>query len=204
MSSHGSAVAVGLGLPARSDSQGASSTPPFFRPFVSSSPSAPYAPSAPPLSSSSAGVPPSASFFPLALAFDPAPAFGFAAADELPEDSPPDVVPRVLDPGFAAVPEAARSEFRRMLALLSISLCRLRVLLLFLLLRVLFSKTFSPLLLLLPQSISTGLRGFVLLSQELTLTLLALLFLAAVTSFFFHLVLSMLYTVILRWAVRLQ
>ena len=33
----------------------------------------------------------------------------------LPEDSPPDAVPRVLDPGFAAIPEAVCSEFRRMM-----------------------------------------------------------------------------------------
>ena len=76
----------------------------------SSTSSVPYAPSASPLSSN-AGVPPSASsFFPLAPAFDP------ASVDDIPEDSPPDAIPRVLDPGFAAIPEAARSEFRRMLA----------------------------------------------------------------------------------------
>ena len=116
VSLHGAAVAAKLGFPARSDSQGVSSTP-FFRPFFSSSTSAPSVPLAPPLSSSSAGAPPSASsFFPSAPTFDSAPAFGFATADELPEDSPPDAVPHVLDLGFAAVPEAARSEFRRMLA----------------------------------------------------------------------------------------
>ena len=117
VSSLGAPVAAVLGLPASSDSQGASVTPPFFLPFVSSSTSSvPSAPSAPPLSSS-ADVPPSASsFFPSAPAFDPTPAFGFASADDLPEDSPPDAVPHVLDPGFAAVPEAARSEFRRILA----------------------------------------------------------------------------------------
>ena len=62
-SSHGALVAVGLGVAALSDSQGVSSTPSFFRPFVSSltTPSVHSAPSAPPLSSSSAGVPPSTS-----------------------------------------------------------------------------------------------------------------------------------------------
>ena len=117
VSSLGAPVAAGLRLPASSNSQGASATPSFFRPFVSpSTSSVPSAPSAPPLSSS-AGVSPSASsFFPSVPAFDPAPAFGFASADDLPEDSPPDAVPRVLDPGFAAVPEAARSEFRCILA----------------------------------------------------------------------------------------
>ena len=109
-----------MGVAARSDSQGVSSTPSFFRPFVSSSttPSVPSAPLVPPLSSSSsAGVPPfTSSFFHSAPSFDPASSFGFASAEDLPEDSPPDAVPRVLDPGLAAVPEAARSEFRRMLA----------------------------------------------------------------------------------------
>ena len=95
------------------------------------------------LLSSSAGVPPSvSSFFPSAPAFDPAPAFGFASADDLPEDSP-DAVPRVMDPGFAAVPEAARSEFRCMLAFIVDLFRRLLVLLLFLLFRVLFSNFFS-------------------------------------------------------------
>ena len=64
-SSLGAPVAAGLGVAARSLSHDVSSTPSFFRPFVSSSTtsSVPSAPSAPPLSSSSAGVPPSTSSF---------------------------------------------------------------------------------------------------------------------------------------------
>ena len=91
----------------------------FFCPFVSSSASSsvPSAPSAPPLSSSSAGfLLCTSSFYQPAPSLDPAVSFEFASAEDLPEDSPPDAVPRVLDPGFAAVPEAVRSEFRRMLA----------------------------------------------------------------------------------------
>ena len=118
-SSLGAPVAAGLAVAAHSESQGVSSTLSFFQPFVSSSTtsSVPSAPSAPPLSSSSAGVPPStSSFFQSAPSFDPASSFGFASADDLRKDSPRDAVPRVLDPGLAAVPEAARLEFRRMLA----------------------------------------------------------------------------------------
>ena len=172
-SSLGAPVSAGLGVAAGSVSQGASSVsaPSFFRLFVSSSDSSsvPSAPLAPALSSSSAGVPPdTSSFLQSTPSFDPAAAFGFASAEDLPEDSPPDAVPRVLDPGLAAVPEAVRSEFHRMLAL--ISFCRLRVLPLFLHLRMLFSKTFfPPLHLLLHRSISIGLRGFGLHSLRLTL-----------------------------------
>ena len=107
-------------MDARLDDQGASSVsaPSLFRPFASglSVFAGTSAPSAP-LVSSSSGVPFSASsFHPSAPSFDPAASFGFDASEYLPEDSPPDAVPRVIDPGFAAVPEAVRSEFRCMMS----------------------------------------------------------------------------------------
>ena len=55
--------------------------------------------------------------FQSASAFVPPPtpsAFGFVSSEDLPEDSPPDAVPRVLDPGFGSVPDSARVEFCRM------------------------------------------------------------------------------------------
>ena len=138
---------------------------------------------------------------------DPAVSFGFASAEDLPEDSPPDAVPRVLDPGFAAVPEAVRSEFRRMLAFIvylfpqpagSPSVPPPRVL---------FSKTFSPplRLLVLHRSILIGLRGFSLHSLRLTLASPVLWLPVAETFFFFLLILrSILFNGILRWVVRLR
>ena len=108
-------AAVGY-LAARAGAVGASSASPLFRPF------APSAPLPPPPLSCSAGAPPvslpSASFL-SASAFVPPPppsAFGFVSSEDLPEDSPPDAVPRVLDPGFGSVPDSARIEFRRMLS----------------------------------------------------------------------------------------
>ena len=103
-------------MSAHLDDQGVSSAsaPSLFRPFASS-PSVFAGPSAPsaPLVSSSSGVPFSASsFHPSAPSFDPAASFGFGAS----EDSPPEAMPRVIDPGFVAVPEAVRSEFRRMMS----------------------------------------------------------------------------------------
>ena len=93
------------------------SAPSFFRPFASS-PSVfagPSAPSAPLVSSSSGVLPSASSFHPSAPSFDPAASFGFGASEDLLEDSPPDAVPRVIDPGFAVVLEAVCSEFCRMM-----------------------------------------------------------------------------------------
>ena len=114
----GASLAAVGDVAARAGAVGASSASPLFRPFA---PSAPL-PLPPPSPSCSAGAPPvsvpSASF-PSASAFVPPPtpfAFGFVSAEDLPEDSPPDAVPRVLDPGFGSVPDSARVEFRRMLS----------------------------------------------------------------------------------------
>ena len=90
----------------------------LFRPFASD-PSAPLSGSSahpPPLLSSAAPSFSSSSWLSSAPpSVDPPAAFGFGASEDLPEDSPPDAVPRVLDPGFAVVPESVRSEFRRMM-----------------------------------------------------------------------------------------
>ena len=55
---------------------------------------------------------------PLTLLPDPSSSFSFGLSDDLPEDAPPDALPRVLDPvaSSSALPESARSEFRRMMA----------------------------------------------------------------------------------------
>ena len=48
---------------------------------------------------------------------DPSSSFSFGLSDDLPEDAPPDVLPRVFDPVSAsALPGSARSEFRRMMS----------------------------------------------------------------------------------------
>ena len=110
-------MSAGVGVAARLDGASSGSAPSFFRPFASASSafSGPSAPSAP-LVSFSSGVPLSASsFHPSAPLFDPAASFGFGVSEDVLEDSPPDAVPRVLNPGFAVVPEAVRSEFRRMM-----------------------------------------------------------------------------------------
>ena len=101
---------MGAGAPSVSSSSSS-----FFRSFDST------APLPPPPPSGSAGVLPvssSSAFFQSASTFDPPPpsSFGFASAEELPADSPPGAVPRVLDPGFGSVSDAARSEFHRMLS----------------------------------------------------------------------------------------
>ena len=91
-----------------------SASSPLFRPF------APSARLPPPPPSCSAGAPPvslpSASFQSASAFVRPPPAFGFVSAEDLPEDSPPDAVPRVLDPGFGSVPNSAGVEFCRMLS----------------------------------------------------------------------------------------
>ena len=94
------------------------SAPSLFRPFASD-PSALSGSSAPPPASlASSDFPLSASTLHHSVpsSVDPAAAFGFGASEDLPEDSPPDAVPRVLDPGLAAVPESVHSEFRRMMS----------------------------------------------------------------------------------------
>ena len=48
---------------------------------------------------------------------DPSASFTFDHSNDLPEDSPPDAVPRVLDPGASvAFPDSVHSEFRRMMS----------------------------------------------------------------------------------------
>ena len=99
------------------------SAPSLLRPFASDpSPSSSSLPvsSAPPLSGFS-GPPPgfSSSFsFPGSNAPHPDLSSPFAfGSEDLPEDSPADAVPRVLDPGASvAFPDSVRSEFRRMMA----------------------------------------------------------------------------------------
>ena len=108
-------VSSGVGVAARFAVPAAAivSTPSLFRPFASD-PSAPLSSSsAPPSSMASSALPFSASalYPPVPSSVDPSAAFVFGAS----EDSPPDAVPRGLDPGLAAVPESVRSEFRRMM-----------------------------------------------------------------------------------------
>ena len=114
---------------------------PLFRPFASdpsatfsgsSTPPPPSLPSAAPAFSSS-------SWFSSVPPVDPSAAFGFGASEDLPEDSPPDTVPRVLDPGFAAVPVSVCFEFLCMMGFI-VDLFHLAASLLLL---VFSSKTFS-------------------------------------------------------------
>ena len=97
------------------------SAPFLFRPFaldpstsflpVSSAPPPPVSSSLPSFSASAFAYPDSSALP------DPSTSFTFGHLDDLPEDSPPDAVPRVLDPGVpAAVPDSACSEFRRMMS----------------------------------------------------------------------------------------
>ena len=96
------------------------SAPSLFRPFAADSSSSLTVSSAPP-SPSSSGLPSfSASSFTYqgsSAPPDPSATFAFGHPDDLPENSPPDAIPRELDPALpAAVSESACSEFRRMMA----------------------------------------------------------------------------------------
>ena len=118
-SSVGGPVSSGVGVSARLAVPAAAPVPsPLFRPFASDS-SAPLSGSSGPLPSLLSSAAPSFSssswFSSAPPTVDPLAAFGFGASEDLPEDSPPDAVPRVLDPGFAAVPESVRSEFCRLM-----------------------------------------------------------------------------------------
>ena len=144
------------------------SAPSLFRPFASDpSPSSLPVSSAPPPPVSS-GLP---SFSTSTFAFpdssapsDPSASFSYGHLDDLPEDSPPDAVPRVP----AAIPNSARLEFRCMMSFIvdlfpqaagSPSVAPPP--------RTLFEDFFSPLLLLLRlRSFSTGLRGSALLCRR--------------------------------------
>ena len=114
-------VSAGVGVAARFAVPDAPpvSAPSFFHPFASD-PSALSGYSTPPPAplAASSDFPLSASTLHHSVpsSVDPAASFGFGASEDLPEDSPPDTVPRVLDPGLAAVPESVRSEFRRMMS----------------------------------------------------------------------------------------
>ena len=107
-------VSAGIGVVARFAVPDAPpvSAPSLFRPLASD-PSALSGSTAPPSSLASSDFPLSASILHHSVpsSVDPGAAFGFGASEDLPEDSPPDAVPRVLDPGLAAVPESVRSEF---------------------------------------------------------------------------------------------
>ena len=151
-----SGVAAAPAVPGRSEAP--VSTPSLFRPFtLDPSPSSSSVPvSSAPLPPGFSSPPPSfssSSFsFPDSSAPPPDPSVSFAFGyEDLSEDSPPDAVPHVLDPGASvAFPDSVRSEFHRTMAFI-VDLFRKRLVLcrLLLLLLVLFSKTFSPLLLLL-------------------------------------------------------
>ena len=117
-----SGVAAAPAVPARSEAP--VSAPSLFRPFaLDPSPSSSSLPvsSAPPPPGFS-GPPPdfsSSSFsFPDSSAPPPDPSASFAfGSEDLLEDSPPDAVPRVLDPGASvAFPDSVHSEFHRMMA----------------------------------------------------------------------------------------
>ena len=97
------------------------SAPTLFRPFASDpSPSSLPVSSAPPPPVSS-GLP---SFSASTFAFpdssalpDPSASFAYGHPNDLPEDSPPDAVPRVIDSGVPEViPDSACLEFRRMMS----------------------------------------------------------------------------------------
>ena len=93
--------------------------PSLFRPFASVSSSSVPVSSAPP-SVTSSGRPNFSSSFAFDSSSappDPSSSFSFSLSDDLPEDAPPDALPRVFDPVSAsALPESARSEFRRMMS----------------------------------------------------------------------------------------
>ena len=94
--------------------------PRLLRSFASDPSSSVTASSTPPPIGSS-GLPSSSSSS-FAFASTPAPpdpstSFSFGLQDDLPGDAPPDALPRDLDPvALSALPESARSEFRRMMA----------------------------------------------------------------------------------------
>ena len=112
-------MSSGVGVSARLAVPASAPVPsPLFRPFASDTSAPLSGSSAPPPSSLPSAAPSfsSSSWFSSAPPLvDPSAAFGFSASEDLPEDSPPDAVPHILDPGFAAVPESVRSEFRRMM-----------------------------------------------------------------------------------------
>ena len=125
-SSVGSLVSSGVGVSARLSVPAAAPVPsPLFRPFASDSSAPLSCSSTSPPSSLSSAAPSfsSSSWFSSALtSVDPSAAFGFGASEDFPEDSPPDAVLCVLDPGFTAVPESVCSEFRRMMGFI-LALC---------------------------------------------------------------------------------
>ena len=101
------------------------SAPFLFRPFaldpspssssvpVSSAPPPPGFSGPPPGFSSSSFSFPDSSVPPP----DPSASFAFGPSEDLPEDSPPDAVHRVLNPGASvAFPDSVRSEFRKMMS----------------------------------------------------------------------------------------
>ena len=93
--------------------------PSLFHPFASVSASSVPVSSAPP-SVTSSGRPPFSSSFAFDSSSappDPLSSFSFGLSDGLPEDAPPDALPRVFDPlSASALPESARLEFRRMMS----------------------------------------------------------------------------------------
>ena len=91
--------------------------PSLFRLFASMPSSSVPVSSAPPLVASAYPSFSSSSFAfdSSAAPPDPLSAFSFGLPDDLPEDSPPDALPHVFDPP-SALPESARSEFRRMMS----------------------------------------------------------------------------------------